>query len=259
MIKKIKEFFYPKINDETRLYLLDTVRGFAVFNMILFHLFYNLVYLCGISIPFFESKAGEIWQFMICSCFIFLSGLFMNISSHPFKRGFTVLLCSVLVTVVTLLIIPEERIIFGVLTFLGFAMLFIGAIKPLYERINPVLLLIISLILFVRFKEINSGYISFAGIELFKLPECFYHGYLMTFLGFTDIGFFSSDYFSFFPWIFLFTVGYAFGRIVNIRKQKENRILRFRIPVLNFLGQRALIIYLIHQPILYLIVLVING
>ncbi len=262
-MKKILTFLYPNKDGKNRLYILDNIRGFTVLNMILYHALYDAVYLCSFKITWYEGKAGLIWEFLICSVFILLSGLCMNLSSHPYKRGLTVFLSGLIVSAVTLVFIPEEKILFGVLTFLGCAMLFTALISKLLNKVNPVFLLILNVLLFIFTFNINNGYVGFFNLNKTVLPSFLYKGYFMTFLGFTDLSFFSSDYFSFIPWIFLFISGYAFGKIVDIKSaslnvEKGNRLLSLRIPVLTFIGQRALLIYLIHQPLLYLIVLIIN-
>lgn len=45
------------------------------------------------------------------------------------------------------------------------------------------------------------------------LPAVLYKNKLTTYLGFTEAGFASSDYFSLFPWLFLYLAGYYAFRI----------------------------------------------
>jgi uncharacterized membrane protein len=90
---------------------------------------------------------------------------------------------------------------------------------------------------------------------LFKqLPESLYHqGYLYSFLGFEDVNFHSTDYFSFLPWFFLFLVGYFLGRWQQER-QIELPAWEGKCSFLQFLGRHSLILYLLHQPILFFII-----
>ena len=69
--------------------------------------------------------------------------------------------------------------------------------------------------------------------------------------------FFSSDYFPLIPWLFLFICGWFFWRF--IKEHEWDGVFRFNIPVLSFIGRYSLIIYMAHQPILYLICAAIFG
>ena len=63
--------------------------------------------------------------------------------------------------------------------------------------------------------------------------------------------FVSADYFPLFPWFFLFLAGAAAGR--NI---KENAGKRREMPSprpLLWMGRHSLVIYLAHQPLIYLV------
>lgn len=65
---------------------------------------------------------------------------------------------------------------------------------------------------------------------------------------------FSSDYFSLFPWFFLFLSGYFLYRIVfekGVASPLKDR--KTGNAFFDFLGCHSLIFYLLHQPLLYLI------
>jgi uncharacterized membrane protein len=69
-------------------------------------------------------------------------------------------------------------------------------------------------------------------------------------LGFMYSGFYSADYFPLMPWFFLFLLGTWLGGI--IREQKEDSWLYIPVhPALTWPGRHSLIIYLLHQPVLY--------
>ena len=69
-------------------------------------------------------------------------------------------------------------------------------------------------------------------------------------LGFTAPGFYSADYFPLLPWFFLFLIGTALGGWCLAHR--ENRLLAVRLPgVLTWPGRHSLIIYVLHQPVLY--------
>ena len=69
-------------------------------------------------------------------------------------------------------------------------------------------------------------------------------------VGFMYQGFSSADYFPLMPWLFLFIMGTVLGGWCL--KNRENRILTAPLPApMTFLGRHSLLIYLIHQPVLY--------
>ncbi|MBQ5345449.1 MAG: DUF1624 domain-containing protein, partial [Acidaminococcaceae bacterium] len=118
-----------------RYQLLDTLRGFSLVSMILFHACWDLVYLFGYDWPWYKGTPGYLWQQSICWMFILISGFCMGLKQErralPFadkrgvteekrtlwsecKRGLIVLAAGILITIATLLFSPQTKIIFGV-------------------------------------------------------------------------------------------------------------------------------------------------
>ena len=64
------------------------------------------------------------------------------------RRGTVVFGAGAVVTLATLVFMPEGRVIFGVLTFLGTAMLLTGVLEPLLKKIPPAAGLAVSAVLF---------------------------------------------------------------------------------------------------------------
>ena len=93
--------------------------------------------------------------------------------------------------------------------------------------------------------------LGFEGFVLCPLPATLYRNLLTTYLGFPHRGFFSTDYFPLLPWFFLFVTGYFLHRVLDQRNLTQRLFARGRVPVLNWMGNHSLIIYLLHQPILY--------
>ena len=52
------------------------------------------------------------------------------------------------------------------------------------------------------------------------------------------------------PWIFLFLAGYWLGEAFFQRRAPEF-CYREHLPALGWIGRHALIIYLVHQPVVY--------
>ena len=79
----------------------------------------------------------------------------------------------------------------------------------------------------------------------------------MTFLGFPDPYFFSTDYFAIFPWIFLYLAGYYTQKIIKNNNTVIKYLMNDRFRFITFLGRNSLIIYMVHQPVLYVVTLII--
>ena len=230
--------------------LLDAIRGITVLSMILYHGSWDLVYLCGVDWPGFRHGWTHVWQQSICWTFILLSGFCWPLGRRHLRRGITVFAAGALVSAVTLLFMPEERILFGVLTLLGSAMLLTIPLDRLLRRLPPQAGLAGSAVLFFLTRNVNSGFLGFEGWNLLALPEGLYRGWLGAWLGFPPAGFFSQDYFSIFPWFFLFLCGYFLFHLWKAQPDPRLPWARGLTPF-AWIGRHALLIYLLHQPVLY--------
>ena len=112
-----------KKSGSERLALLDSLRGLTLISMILYHACWDAVYLLGANWPWYGSRAAYIWQQSICWTFIMLSGFCIPFSSKLLRRGLEVFGAGALVMAVTCLLLPEDRVVFGVLTLIGSCML----------------------------------------------------------------------------------------------------------------------------------------
>lgn len=254
------------INYEKKIFrygLLDSLRGFVLVSMILYHGCWDLVYIFGKNWNWYTGTGAYIWQQSICWSFILLSGFCWSLGKHPIKRGGVVFAGGAAVSLVTILFMPENRVIFGVLTLIGSCMIFMAVLHKGIEKIfvfagtsRKIFAfagLAVSMGLFVLTRNINSGFLGFEECNVLKLPRFFYQGSIMTFLGFTEPGFYSTDYFSFFPWFFLYLAGYFLYHV--IKEEKDGKLMgtcfQKEFSPLSFFGRHSLIIYMLHQPLLY--------
>ena len=236
---------------KTRLHLLDALRGLCLISMIGFHGMWNLVYLFGVDAPWYRGMPGYIWQQSICWTFILLSGFCWNFSRNHLKRGALVFGGGAVVSLVTCVLMPENRILFGVLTCIGSCMILMIPLEKLLKRLPAGLGLICSFGLFFLLRNCPEGSLGFERFVICDLPTSLYRNNLTAYLGFPQPGFFSTDYFSLIPWIFLFMAGYFLHRVLNEQNLNENLFAKGNVPVLNWIGRYSLIVYLLHQPILY--------
>ena len=186
--------------------LLDELRGLDLVSMMLYHACWDMMFLFGIWMDWYAGMPGRLWQQTICWVFILLSGFCAPFGRHMLRRGVTVFAAGALVTAVTLVFMPEGRIIFGVLTFLGTAMLLTGVLEPLLKKVMPAVGLAVSAVLFAVCYPVGSGWVGLGGWKL-MLPQSLYANYFTAFFGFYPDWFYSADYFGLLPWLFLFWAG----------------------------------------------------
>ncbi len=230
--------------------MLDSLRGLTLISMIAYHTVWDMVYIFDVDWAWYESDIAYWWQQSICWSFILLSGFCWNFGRKKWKRGLLVFAAGIVISVVTLAAMPDERIIFGVLTFLGSAMLLMIPLDKVLRKCNPWLGAFVAASLFLITRNMNDMELGFEGLRIAGLPEGMYRGWLATYVGFTEPSFFSTDYFSLFPWMFLFTAGYFLYGIFQ-KKQWFGILEKGKCVPLEMLGKHSLIVYMIHQPLAY--------
>lgn len=236
----------------TRYKILDIIRGLTLIEMIIYHGIWDLVYVFGCDILWFEQTGAYIWQQSICWTFIFLAGFCWNMGKNKIKHGSIVFIGGMIITGVTILFMPEEKIVFGVLTLLGSCMLLMVPLNKIFKKIKGEQGVIISFLLFVVFRNVNKGELGFEQLNFFKLPKEWYKNYITAYFGFPGDGFSSTDYFSIFPWMFLFLTGYFLYQWMQ-QKTKLQLLhkIKLKLPFVEWMGKNSLLIYMVHQPLVY--------
>ncbi len=224
--------------------LVDTLRGIALVSMIIYHTVWDMVYIFNEQWPWYSSVYAHIWQRSICISFILISGFCSAMSSSRIKRGITVLLGGVLVSVVTNVFMPDEPIYFGVLVLIGSCMLISVPLDKLISNVNSYAGIIVSLALFLLLGNMDKGYIL-----SFILPRSLYKGPVMSYIGFGEMRYKGADYFPLIPWIFIFLAGCFLFRI--IRDRDMLKYAKKGIAPFSAMGRHTLLIYLVHQPVIY--------
>lgn len=233
-----------------RFQILDLLRGFLFLNMAAYHFLYDWVFLFGQPCAFLQSQYAYLWQQLICSGFILLAGCCCTLSRRPAKHGLQILGCGLVITAVTWLIMPQERILFGILHFTGLSYLLTGLLKPVFRSLPAWPMLLLSALLFVVTKGIYYGYLGILHYALWQLPaQCYQSAWLFP-LGLPSASFFSGDYFPLIPWFFLFLAGYWGGPLLLQSKLFAN-IQHWKLPALNWIGRHTLALYMLHQPVIY--------
>lgn len=219
-----------------RIWELDAFRGICILGMIVVH--------AVLDVKGFGSTGNTLFDFVRewgSLLFILISGICLTLGSHSVRRGLIVFGAGMLCTVVTWgmykLGMESEGIIirFGILHCLGICMILAAAIK----KAPKILLLILAAVLI---------YLGFyvKGIA----TDCEY----LYPLGIRYEGFFSPDYFPLLPNLGYFIAGMFLGKTLYAKKQSLLPMVKSESAPLRFLswcGRQSLFIYLLHQPILY--------
>lgn len=220
--------------------------------MILFHLSYDIFIVYGVNPNWYSSLSAHIWQQFICYTFILISGVSFHFSRNNLKRSIMINLYGLLITLVTAIFLPSELVLFGILNLIGCSILLTAFFHKQLKRIPPVLGMLLFFVLFSFTRNIDDGYLGFNSLFTLSLPDSLYQFKALVILGFPYPGFRSSDYFPIFPWIFLFLTGYYLWDIIAVYP-KVTQLLYKKIPILSYIGQKSIWIYLLHQPIAMLV------
>ncbi len=231
-----------------RIWELDFARGAALLGMMIIHLIYDLVDLFGIlnwQLPqwylVFKNNFGAV--------FLVISGISVTLGSRCVRRGLTVFGCGFLCTGATLLLyltgMADRSILiyFGVLHCLGVCML----LWPLFRQLPNWML-------------VPTG-LAFAAVGLVLRRYSPDVPAVLIPLGFAPGWFSSSDYFPLLPNLGYFLLGAALGR--RLYREPVTRFPRVEegnMPIRLFcaMGRHSLPIYLLHQPILAALVLLLQ-
>ena len=269
--------------------IIDNIRGLILISMIIYHIIWDIVYIFEKDWLWFKSDLGFVWQQSICWGFIFLAGFCWQLGRDKLKRGLITFGAGAVVSLVTIIAMPENAVRFGVLTLIGSCTLLMIIFDKAFKKINTIggltAALLVSFAIFTVTRNVNDGNLGFGGLRLIWLPQEWYANLFTAYIGFPTREFVSSDYFAIFPWVFLFQTGYFLYSIIdkkyrinlnnkpssskkvmkNVSKAKQNNdeisveqkqkfvdwVCDFKLPVIEWLGRHSLIVYMLHQPVVY--------
>lgn len=234
----------------SRVHLIDEVRGFAILCMVVYHFFYDLVSIFDVNIPLFYSDFIQALVPIFVFVFVFISGTASEFSKNNLIRGLKCFGLGMIMTVFTFFFMRDQLIVFGILHMLGVSMMLYALILPLIKKIPSIYVSIAAIVLFILTYNIPDGYLGIGEFLKFPMPDVLYQTKFLFPLGFIANGFYSSDYFSLLPWFFAFVAGSGFGRILKSGNMPKI-FYRKHIPPLAFIGRNTLIVYILHQPVIY--------
>lgn len=226
-------------SSRSRIWELDFLRGIALLAMIAFHILYDLKEFYQVPISYEQGPVYYLGKFA-ASLFIVVAGISCSLSKSNIKRGIKLFLLGLLITLVTSLVVPGSNIIFGILHFLG-----------------------TSIVLYSIFKHLKPGMLLILGTAVIMAGFCFKKitlpNNILAPLGLLGPEFYSVDYYPLVPWLGLFLYGAAMGKILYTQKQSLFPASPLRQNLLNTLGQHSLSIYLLHQPVILLLLSLLYG
>ena len=240
-----------------RYHLLDALRGFAIYHVIIFHFLYDVYVVYGITPDWPYQTWVQLWQRNGCGLFVLVSGMVFALGRNTFKRGLQLQILGLIITLATYVFAPSEVIYYGILTFFGSAMWLTLLLKVFLQRVPAIFGMLASVVCYVLTKDVATGVASFFGRKLFEFPEWLYQD-CFAILGFHSNSFYSSDYVPLLAHIFLFWFGmYLFAWL---RERKLTPILTGgNYKIFTWPGTHSLEIYILHQPILMGLCYVIFG
>lgn len=235
-----------------RLRLFDAIRGFSVVSMVLFHFCYDLSFLMGRTLPFFEPPLRDIWRASISWTFLAVAGSMCSFSRHNGRRAIrygTVALLIFLGTSITAVDVPINfGIIFCMAGSTGLVWLLQRANAFHHHDAGTACLLAICFLVCLHLPE---GYLTFGGFHL-VLPRVLYASPWLSWLGFPSPGFSSGDYYPLLPFSLLYLAAAFYSSAVMARGGFPSWFSERGCRPLEFVGRHALVVYIAHQPLILL-------
>lgn len=217
-----------------RLFEADLLRGVAIILMVTFHLCFDLNYFRYIDINIYNGIEWKAFRVVIVSLFLGLMGASLvfayqgGINRRKFLKRLAILSgAAALITLATTFVFPKSWIYFGVIHFAALATL-----AGVWFVRMPTLSLIlgIAIVALYQMDYLSTHWLYEALKQPLHLPR------------------YTEDIVRFFPWFGVVLIGIFVGhhRLFGL-KLPEGAVTR---PI-AFLGRHSLTVYLIHQPIMF--------
>ncbi len=222
------------MNKNERFFELDLLRGTAVILMVFFHFGYDLA-LFGYA--FYQTTLDLEWilfRALILSMFLLAVGMSAYLAyvngiryEKLIRSVVRLLLVSVIISIGSYFVFPQQWIYFGVIHFIALALV---AVLPFINRPKTALLLGIAILLSYALGYRPLDPLFYYSIEHWSIP-----GHTV-------------DVVSFSPWFGVVLIGvFVMSKKLFGLAIPQNRWSQ-RVAVI---GQHSLAIYLIHQPVLF--------
>lgn len=231
-----------------RLDALDAARGAALVAMIFYHLTWDLKHFRLIDVDLANSATFHWIGHAIASVFVGVAGFSLVLAHRGgfradayFKRLAMIGAAAAAVTAVTYYMLPEAFIFFGILHCIAAA-----SLAGLIFLSAPVWLILLAAAMALAAPHLVHS-------EAFNSPA-------LSWLGFGTVAPYTYDFRSFFPWFGIFLIGMAAARRGFDTRFAGVRAGAAPASWLAAGGRHSLAIYLIHQPLLYgVLLLAVQG
>ncbi len=236
--------------DTSRVPMIDILRGTALIGMVFHHSLVSYEIVFGTSVDFLYTKAFELIQLVFVSVFLLVSGICTNYSRNILKRGIIVFSAAMLLTVATCIVLPKFGIVglniyFGILHMFGLSMIIYARSEKFFKKIPASVGIVVFTVLFI-------------GYYLFYSTAPTSDSWLLLIFGVLPNAMeYYGDYYPLLPFFFLFLTGTYVGKYVKEQKFPD-WFYNTRCLPLEICGKKSLWIYVLHQPIIFPIMLAIS-
>jgi len=228
-----------KENTKKRIEIIDALRGFAVCLMVIHHALYNTTIYLGAPWWLYRNPVFDFLQAIFIGVFISVSGISSRFSRGNVERGDIVIVIAVVITYGTTRM--GMPITFGILHLLGFLMIFYGVTSKYLDKI-PRNIAVCFYVALTIISALARAYLS-PSSDILVISD------FLSVLGWRQPGFISYDYQPILPWIFVFLFGTWAGEYIREGKF-PTWFYEKKVPFFPIVGRNALLIYVLHQPIL---------
>ena len=224
-----------------RILWIDVIRGISILAMVTFHFAFDLMYFGFAKSDLIYQPDWRLFERMIAFSFLFIAGLSLSITHRSwinwksfFRRYGVTAICAVLISIVTYILFNNDMIRFGILHAISVS----GLLGLLLLKLNFLSLFLLAVLLFL--------------LNLF-IPQPLEADYFWQWLIYTTETPNSLDYRPIIPWITPFILGMASYQLFKKWDLLEtnNTTNHHELSILCWLGRNSLVIYLVHQPILF--------
>ena len=177
-----------------------------------------------------------------------IAGCMTAFTRDNLRRAAKYLLVAFVIYLVTSVAAVDVPISFGIIYCMGASTLTYGVLEKAGCRPKGLPCAIACLVAFLLLLNVSRGTVGLAGFNL-SLPRQFYSTEWFSWLGFPGPTFASGDYYPLLPYLMLYLVGACLGDQLK-DKGCPNWAQGVNIAPLNFVGRHALLVYVIHQPLI---------
>lgn len=211
----------------------------------------------GVDLAWFRPPLQDVWRASISWTFLFVAGCMCAHSRSNLRRAAQYGVVAFAIWVVTSIAAVDIPISFGIIYCMAACTLVAWALLQVNLLPKGRLAALALFVAFLFLQDVSNGYVGFGALSV-RLPSALYESGMLAWLGLPASTFASGDYYPLLPYLMLFLAGASMGRLWKERGYPRwAREASFR--PLNFVGRHALVVYVVHQPLLLGLSMLIAG